>query len=202
MSKKIWDRYAPIYERSMRSDKEVYNMMYERIPTIIKDKYVLEIGTGPGLLAKNVAYASKKMIATDYSEGMINQAKKNDYPDNLSFEIADAKNLPYEDNSFDVVLIASTLHVMKNPEKALEEIHRVLKDDGILIAPNFIKYNSGIFNRVWEAIIRIAGVKFEHDWTTNEYIKFLTLNGWEIDYMEEILAKIPIVYVECVKKNR
>ncbi len=76
MSKKIWNRYAPIYERSMRSDKEVYAMMYERIPDIIKDKYVLEIATGPGLLAKNVAFASKKMIATDYSEGMIHQAKK------------------------------------------------------------------------------------------------------------------------------
>ena len=39
------------------------------------------------------------------------------YPSNLRFEVADATALPYEDNSFDVVLIANALHVMPNPEK-------------------------------------------------------------------------------------
>ena len=71
MNKKIWDLYAPIYERAMRADRKVYQYMYDRIPQIIVDKDVLEIATGPGLLAKHVADAAKKMIATDYSEGMI-----------------------------------------------------------------------------------------------------------------------------------
>jgi len=70
MNKKIWDIYAPIYEKAMRSDRRMYQMMYSHIPKVIKNKDVLEIATGPGLLAKHVASAAHKMIATDYSEGM------------------------------------------------------------------------------------------------------------------------------------
>ena len=76
MNKKIWDLYAPVYERAMRSDAKVYAFMYERIPEVIRGKEVLEIATGPGLLAKHVASSAKNMIATDYSPGMIQQAKK------------------------------------------------------------------------------------------------------------------------------
>ena len=94
MKKKIWDLYAPVYEKAMRADYKYYKFMYDRIPTKIKDKEVLELATGPGLLAKHVAYAAKRMIATDYSEGMIKEAQKGDYADNLTFEIADATQLP------------------------------------------------------------------------------------------------------------
>lgn len=114
----------------------IYQTMYDRIPKVIQEKDVLEIATGPGLLAKHVAYAANKMIATDYSEGMIAEARKGKYPANLTFEVADATDLPFDDSSFDVVLIANALHVMSDPEKALMEIKRVLKDKGILIAPN------------------------------------------------------------------
>ena len=107
MNKKIWDIYAPIYEKAMHMDKKYYGYMYDRIPVIIKDKEVLEIATGPGLLAKHVAHFTKKMLATDYSDGMIKEAKKGEYPNNLTFEVADATSLPYNDNSFDVVIIAN-----------------------------------------------------------------------------------------------
>ena len=51
MNKRIWDLYAPIYERAMRMDKKLYQFMYERIPELIRNKDVLEVATGPGLLA-------------------------------------------------------------------------------------------------------------------------------------------------------
>lgn len=201
MNKRIWDLYAPIYERAMRSDRKIYKAMYERIPKIIKGKDVLEIATGPGLLAKHVAYAAKKMIATDYSEGMIAEARKGVCPDNLTFEVADAANLPYDDHSFDVVLIANALHVMPNPEKALKEIDRVLRNKGILIAPNFVNHKSGLISRIWSGILKIAGVKFEHQWTTEEYREFLEKNGWRVRNCKEMHARIPMAYVECVRKQ-
>ena len=45
--------------------------------------------------------------------------------------------LPYADKSFDVVIVSNALHIVPQPEKALAEIRRVLKDDGVLIAPTF-----------------------------------------------------------------
>lgn len=199
MNKKIWDLYAPIYERAMRADKKVYQYMYDRIPQVIAGKEVLEIATGPGLLAKHVAGTAKRMIATDYSEGMIAEAKKGDSPANLTFEVADATALPYKDYSFDVVLIANALHVMPDPEKALLEIERVLKPGGILIAPNFVEHSETIISRIWSKILQIAGISFAHQWNAEEYGAFLEHNGWRITYSKEMAARITLIYTECVR---
>ena len=201
MKKKIWDIYAPIYEKAMHADYKYYKYMYDRIPTRIRDKEVLEIATGPGLLAKHVAFAAKRMIATDYSEGMIREARKGKCPENLSFEIADAIQLPYADKSFDVVLIANALHVMPEPEKALEEINRVLRKDGLLIAPNFVSHKSGLISRLWSGILKLAGIKFEHQWSGEEYLGWLEENGWKMQYVKNFPTRIALMYAECIRKS-
>ena len=201
MNKKIWDIYAPIYEKAMHMDKKYYGYMYDRIPVIIKDKEVLEIATGPGLLAKHVAHFTKKMLATDYSDGMIKEAKKGEYPDNLSFEVADATSLPYTDNSFDVVIIANALHVMANPNKALKEIDRVLREDGVMIAPNFVGHNKGTRSKIWSNILKLAGIKFEHQWTPDEYIKWLDEHKWKVIFSKLMPSRISLLYTECIRKE-
>lgn len=201
MKKKTWDLYAPIYKKAMKADQKIYDFMYERIPEKIRNMEVLEIATGPGLLAKHVAPAAKKMIATDYSDGMIAQAKKGDCPANLAFEVADAMNLPYPDDSFDAVLIANALHIVPDPEKALREISRVLRPEGILIAPNFVEHQGTIGSRIWSGILRIAGVRFEHQWSAKEYLLFLEENGWRVTFSKEMAARITMMYAECRRKN-
>ena len=200
MNKKTWDLYAPIYKLAMKPDEKIYSLMYKRIPKVIKGRKALEIATGPGLLAKKVAYAADTMIATDYSEGMISTAKKGGYPDNLTFEVADATALPYADNSFDVVIIANALHVMSDPEKALSEIDRVLKPKGVLIAPNFINHQGGLGSRIWSKILNLAGVKFEHQWSLEDYKDFLNKNGWRVVNCKVMASRISMAYTECVRK--
>ena len=201
MKKKIWDLYAPIYEIAMRSDRKIYQFMYDRIPAVIKGKEVLEIATGPGLLAKHVAPAAERMVATDYSDGMIAEAKKGECPDNLTFEVADATSLPYEDDSFDVVLISNALHVMPEPEKALEEIDRVLRPGGILIAPNFVEHKAGFGSRLWSGILKLAGIKFEHQWSGQEYLDWLESHGWRVTFSKLMAARISLMYTECIRRS-
>ena len=201
MTKKMWDLYAPIYERAMRSDRRIYQFMYDRIPDVIRNKDVLEIATGPGLLAKHVASAAKTIIATDYSEGMITEAKKGVYPTKLRFEVADATALPYEDDSFDAVIISNALHIIPEPERALREIDRVLRPDGVLIAPNFVEHKGTTVSRIWSGILRVAGVRFEHQWSAQEYLQFLEVNGWKVTFSKEMAARIALIYTECVRRN-
>ena len=197
MKGKIWDLYAPIYSRAMRAEERSYAYLYRRISKLVRAKEVLELATGPGVLAKRIAPVTKRMLATDYSEGMIAEAKKGACPKNLRFEVADALSLPYADASFDAVVIVNALHLLPEPEFALRKIARVLRPDGILIAPNFVKKREHFVGCCWEAVLGLVGVRFEHQWTVGEYLAFFRDHGWELLFYKEMQARMPFLYVEC-----
>lgn len=203
MDKKLWDIYAPVYEAAMSasySDRLMYKYLYKRIAKEVKGLDVLEIATGPGMLAKHAALTAKSVTATDYSEGMIETAKKGGHAPNLTFEVADAASLPYAGNSFDAVIIANALHLLPEPEKALAEIDRVLKPNGLLIAPNFVEHKGGALSRLWSGALELAGIRFAHQWTAGEYREFLEQNGWRVKTFRLLPSRIPLAYTECGRK--
>ncbi len=200
MAKTIWDRFAPIYSFAMKSQKNIYDYMYSHIGDAIEGKNVLELATGPGLIAKHIADKADFVTATDFSPEMIAQAKKGENPTNLKFEIADASDLQYEDKSFDVVIIANALHVVPNPEKVLDEIDRVLKKDGLFICPTFIHRSAEKKENLWAKLLKMLGVNFAHQWTAKEISSFIENNGWKITASEVVPGRIDLMYAECVRK--
>ena len=159
---------------------------------------MLELATGPGMIARHIAPLANHVVATDFAPKMIETARKAKNPENVRFEVADATSLRFMDKSFDVVVIANALHIIPNPEKALAEIRRVLKDDGVLIAPNFI-FKAGGKRNLWQKFLSLVGVRFAHEWTEDEYKSFLKANGWTIEMSYVLKGRIDLAYVECGK---
>lgn len=111
---------------------------FKNLPLNKKCK-VLELGCGDGSLWKtNYKYIPKSwdIYLTDFSKGMLEDAKKNlsKQKERFKFEIVDIEKIPYEDESFDVVIANHMLYHVENIDRAMIEVRRVLKKQGIFYA--------------------------------------------------------------------
>ena len=197
--KNFWDRNAGRYDRFMRKDRAAYEKMYELIRPVVKDKTMLELATGTGLIAKNIVNAAAHIEATDASAEMILEAKRDNRSAKLHFSVQDMFRLPYADKSFDVVIVSNALHIVPHPEDALREIRRVLKDDGVLIAPTFTHAENSLSGRIRAFAMKLVGFPLHAQWTNAEYIAFLRRNGWHIRKCAVLKASFPLTYAECTK---
>ena len=197
--KNFWDRNAGRYDRFMRKDREVYEKMYELIRPVVKGKTVLELAAGTGLIAKNIVNAAAHIEAADASVEMIAEAKRNNQSAKLHFSVQDMFRLPYADKSFDVVIVSNALHIVPQPEKALAEIHRILRDDGVLIAPTFTHAENSFFGNSKAFLLKLAGFPLHSKWTSEEYLCFLQQNGWTVRKSVVLKASFPLIYAECEK---
>ena len=171
--KNFWDRNAGRYDRFMRKDGAAYGEMYALIQPIVRHKTVLELATGTGLIAKHIVNAAAHIEATDASAEMIAEAKRDNRSAKLHFSVQDMFRLPYADESFDVVIVSNALHIVPQPEKALAEIRRVLKDGGLLIAPTFTHAGNSFSGKVKAFFMKLAGFPLHSRWTSEEYLRFL-----------------------------
>ena len=153
----FWDKIAGRYDRFMRKDRAAYEEMYKLIRPVVKAKTVLELATGTGLIAKHIVNAAAHIEATDASPDMITEAKRGNYSAKLRFSVQDMFSLPYASKSFDVVIVSNALHIVPQPEKSLREIKRVLKDDGVLIAPTFTHAENSFPCQIHEKGFDLAG---------------------------------------------
>ena len=197
--KNFWDKNAGRYDRFMRKDRAAYDEMYELIRPIVRHKTVLELATGTGLIAKHIVNAAAHIEATDASAEMIAEARRDNDSSKLRFSVQDMFCLPYANQSFNVVIVSNALHIVPQPEKALAEIRRVLKDNGVLIAPTFTHAGNSFSGRAKAFFMKLAGFPLHSKWTSEEYLRFLQQNGWTVRKSAVLKASFPLTYAECVK---
>lgn len=199
----VWNRFSLIYDMFVKKDEKAYKEIIEQTALILKpEDKVLEIATGTGIIALGLCEYIEYIEATDFSPDMIALADKKASQmgiSNIHFSVQDAYNLNYSSNSFDAIIICNTLHIMPEPEKALSEIKRVLKQDGKLIAPTFVHAQSieaGVLSR----LMSLTGFRTYNKWTQQSYYDFLVHNGFEVSISKEIKASFPIVYIVANQK--
>jgi demethylmenaquinone methyltransferase/2-methoxy-6-polyprenyl-1,4-benzoquinol methylase len=104
-----------------------------------KGSRILDVATGTGQQAFAFAKKGYEVVGIDLSEAMLNVAKKKNKFRNAKFEVADATNLPFEDNSFDISSVSFALHDMPLSirEKVLKEMARATKPKGIIVIVDY-----------------------------------------------------------------
>lgn len=96
---------------------------------------VLDVGTGPGFFAMNLALAGHRVSAVDVTEDMLRHARENAraYGADVDFRQYDGRTLPFEDGTFDLVVSRNVLWNIEEPFAAMQEWKRVLRKGGRFI---------------------------------------------------------------------
>jgi ubiquinone/menaquinone biosynthesis C-methylase UbiE len=116
------------------------------VPYLRPGMDVLECGCGPGTMTIGIAKAvfPGKVVATDISEEQLQLAGANakvEKVTNISFQLSSTNNLPFPDNTFDLIFSQALLDHLENPLNAIKEQKRVAKIGGLITA------HSGNFSR-------------------------------------------------------
>lgn len=136
---------APIYDSLVSGPLDFYREKSLSRITDTKNKQILINGIGSGLdipfLPTDACY-----VGTDITPAMLRRAEKRasqystDKSLDISFQVADSQALPFEDESFDIIIMHLILAVVPNPVLALQEVSRVLKPSGkIFLFDKFIR---------------------------------------------------------------
>ncbi len=138
LTRKFWAVFARLYDIAVSSLYKLRDYVVE-LSEARKGALILDVATGTGKQAFAFAKKGYKVRGIDISESMLRVATKNNKYANAVFEVADAVNLPFEDNAFDVICISFAIHDMPKTiqKRVLKEIARVVKPDGSIVIVDY-----------------------------------------------------------------
>jgi ubiquinone/menaquinone biosynthesis C-methylase UbiE len=123
------------FKQQAETSKEYRHKLYEEVDLKNKMK-ILDVGCGTGAITFDIAQITKgEVIGIDVDSEKLEVAKKalSDVSNILLIE-ADTTNLPFENDTFDLVVFTLVIMFIKDQQKALNEIARVTKSGGIVLA--------------------------------------------------------------------
>ncbi len=143
----MFDRISPKYDAlnhllSLNIDK-VWRRKAAKTATKKQPNAILDLATGTGDLAIALAKRNPQahIIGMDISEKMLDIGKakvaQQMMENQIELGLGDAASLPFEGDSFDAVTVAFGVRNFENLDKSLSEIHRVLKQDGLIVILEF-----------------------------------------------------------------
>ena len=171
---KYWSKGADSYnkyvrrEMQSRREKKAWQEIFTEV--LGKERLnLLDVGTGPGIVAFLLAELGHDVTGVDLSEEMLRKAMENathfDLP--VEFKQGDAENLPFTDESFDAVVNRYVLWTLPNPEKAIADWTRVLKSGGkiVIVDGNWSLYiDSSLKRRIWHYLAMLLILITEQRW--------------------------------------
>lgn len=186
-SAKFWDRIAKRYSKQPIADEASYQKKLEVTREYLQpDMKVLEIGCGTGSTAIIHSPYVNHIHAIDISSKMIEIAQsKADAKNigNITFEQLTIDELDIQDQTLDVVLGLSILHLLENKEEVIAKVYKMLKSGGIFVSSTVCLEDSMRWLKVIAPFAKLLGlmplVKF---FTKEELEGCLSNAGFDIEY--------------------
>lgn len=145
------------------------------------DMRALDIATGGGHVAKHLSSHVSKVIATDLTAEMLTNTENHlrDYK-NISFAIADAEKLPFNDDSFDIVTCRIAAHHFPHPENFISEVFRVLKSSGRFVLIDNIASENPLLDNFVNTFEKMRDYSHVRSLPVTEWKQLLTTNKLSI----------------------
>ena len=187
------ERMVPEYSAGSLMYSE-HMVRYKAALEFVSGKTVLDIASGSGYGTKIIASKAAKVFGVEVDEASILYSKENFGSNNIKYIKGDASTIPLDDNSVDVVVSFETIEHIKDYNKFLDEVDRVLKDDGVLLlsTPNSLEFTEGnhfhLHEFEYEELVNLVSPKFKY---IDSYFQG-TWKGTAIatkDFIEEISSK-------------
>lgn len=199
----IWDKLSSFYDlfEKLYNGKCFRGIQEEISKHVTSSDTVLECACGTGLLTVPMAKKCKKLVATDFSTGMLKQTqKKVQTYSNVKLKKASILKIPFKENKFDIVVAANVIHLLDAPEVALEEMKRVCKPGGKIIIPTYInksKKNSMIAAN----LLAKTGVDFKRQFSLDSYKMFFINFETNVKEYRVVDGRMPCAFaiIENVK---
>jgi ubiquinone/menaquinone biosynthesis C-methylase UbiE len=131
-----FDQLAPTWDKELTRERLKYLGNIVRELGIKPGYYVLDIGSGTGVLLPFLIAElgdEGKIVALDFSAEMLGQAQAKNFQPIVGFAQADVLAIPLADNSVDLAMCNSAFPHFSDKVKALKEIARVLRNNGRLV---------------------------------------------------------------------
>ena len=187
--------------RVLRGDSPLYDALAEAIrPRLSSKTNLLEFPCGAGLLAERLSPDVRLYEAADPSGVLIRRAEHAVQAENVRFSVQDLPALSFSDAYFDVVILRNFLRYSPHPQNALSEARRVLRDDGILIAPIFAEETgAGHLRRV--VLVSLSGLKPAGTLKSDSIRALFSENGFAVTEMRILRrgSAHPICFVVAKK---
>lgn len=199
----FWDKISPLYDlfENVYNGK-VYRETGRKVAELIEPSdEVLECACGTGAISIYIARKCRKLVATDFAPGMLRRAaKKCRNCTNVEFKKADITQIKCRDRRFDKVVAGNVIHLLPEPEKALQELERVVKPGGKIIIPTYINMSKGTGTAAVK-FITLLGADFHRQFDLDSYKKFFENKGYtEVEY-SVVDGRMPCAIAVITKKE-
>ena len=177
----FWDHAAGLYDIfiTLKNGKVNKKLCLTVAELIDPTDRVLECACGTGMISEYIAEKCAHLIATDYSEGMLKQTRKKcSRFANMQIESADITELQFADSSFDKVVAANVIHLLPDPQAALNELVRVCRPGGKIVIPTYINRENQGEPSAFVRVVGKLGADFKVQFTYESYQRFFTDCGY------------------------